>query len=526
MPTEVGSRGVDRWYQEMQREISVEDIYTPWPHQIRFHESPKPYRFLGGAAGPGKSLAGIMEHVMSCYEHNPDEGKEVHTLMLRRTYPRLMDGIVTRFKEKVPKEFYRSFVETSGRPTVTWHNNASSVFGAMQHESDAFNFQAQWKNIFFDELCEFTFKQFSAISAWNRCPVSEYCTKDGAGNPIGIGAQFVESLFVRHEPCDEMDEDQRRAYNPNDYEFIPCTYKDNPIYANDARYIAQFGQYRKAVADALMLGIWGAAGGYFQRVWDEAENVYDESTFKVQPWYPKWLGGDAGYEHMAAIYWMCMDEFGFIRVYREHCIKHCDPETLAQHIVELSKDDGGRFEGFYFSHDAFSSMETRTYGQNPNSIATRMAPILIKGGLPGASPSTRDKWGRERLLHDMLGQRIQVDGKDRARLQIAKSCEKLIRTIPRCKAKDDDPEVIEEFLGDDPIQGVSYGLFGRFGYRARKPYDVQLRENIIKSIGDPENPNYNAAFMTHARMEDQRIKQQQNFGSRSQTMQRRQRRYL
>lgn len=518
--TEVLERGVDRWAND----ICFDDFYKPYTKQASAHGSSSRHRFLGGAAGPGKTLWGIMEHVMSCYEHSdPIEAQQVHTLMLRRTFPRLEQGIITRFKEKVPRELYRDYHET--KHVVTWLNGATTQFGAMQHDSDAENFQAQWKNIFYDELCEFTFRQWSTISAWNRCPVSPYCTKDGAGNPIGVGAKWVKSLFVLHEPCDEMDDHQKAQYRPSDYAFFPCTYLDNPIYANDPNYLAQFGNYRKPVAEALMLGKWDAAGGYFERVWDEAENVYEDETFKVEKWYPKWMGGDAGYEHFAALYWFCIDDHGVIRCYREHCVKHQTPEELAAHAVELSRNDG-TMEAFWFSHDAFSSMATRTYGSNPNSIAARMAPVLIKGGLPGASPSTRDKWGRERLLHDMLGQRVSVHGKEVARFQIARSCKQLIRTIPSCMPKDDNPEVIEDFLGDDPIQGVSYGLFGRFGYEARKPYDLRLREAVKEAIGDPEMPNYNLAHQVHMRMEENRQKQVENMQGRSATMRNRMRRYV
>jgi len=504
---------------------NLDKVYKPWPKQAAFHASTAQYRFLGGAAGPGKTLAGIMDHLIACNEFSdPAEAKQVHTLMLRRTFPRLQQGIMTRFKEKVPRELYKSFNESSH--TVTWHNGATTVFGSMQHEKDAENFQAQWYKIFFDELCEFTFRQWVGISAWNRCPVSPYSTQDGAGNPIGVGAKWVNNVFVKGKPADEMDDFQKMHYDPSKYAYFPCTYLDNPIYANSPEFLANLNKYRKKTSEALKMGIWGAAGGYFEKVWDEAENVYEDHTFTLKPWYPKWLGGNAGYEHLAAVYWFCIDDFGIVRIYREHAIKHKDPEALANDIAILSRNDEGHFQGFFFSHDAFSSMATRTYGGDPNSIAVRMAPILIDAGLPAASPSTRDKWGRERLLHDMLGQRIQVNGVDRAKLQIARSCEQLVEDIPQQESDPDNPEVILESLNDKTIQGSSYGLFGRFGSEAHKPFQEHLREAVSKAIGDPENPNYGAGFMTQIKMEHNHRKQVAAQSCRSATMGRRQRRYI
>jgi hypothetical protein len=148
------------------------------------------------------------------------------------THPKLEATVITRFREKVPKELYRDFNEA--KKVVTCLNGATTQFGSMQYEHNAWDWQGQWFKIGYDELAEFTFTQWNATAAWNRCPVSPYCTKDGATNPIGVGAGWIKKLFIDKKPCDEMDEHQRRQYTAEDYEYFPCTYLDNPIYANDA----------------------------------------------------------------------------------------------------------------------------------------------------------------------------------------------------------------------------------------------------------------------------------------------------
>ena len=202
--------GVDRFV------IDFDKIYKPWPVQHAFHASPAPMRFFGGAAGPGKTSCLIVDHMIGCQGFNVDQAKHVHTLLLRRTVPQLEDTVITRFQELIPKELYRQFNMT--RKVVTWLNGSSTNFGSMQYEHDAWAYQGQWWKIGYDELCEFTYTQWNATSAWNRCPVSRHCTKDGAGNPIGIGAGWVRRLFVDHVPCDEMDDDQRRLYRPQDHD--------------------------------------------------------------------------------------------------------------------------------------------------------------------------------------------------------------------------------------------------------------------------------------------------------------------
>ena len=494
--------GIERFVEDAQKEINLNDIYTPYAMQQAFHASPCKFNLMGGAAGPGKTLALIMEHMITCNEFSyPAQAIQVHTLLLRRTYPKLEATVITRFREKIPKELYRDYNES--KHVVTWHNGAQTRFGSMHHEHNAWDFQGQWLRIDYDELTEFTFTQWQATSAWNRCPVSPHAKKGGATNPIGIGADWVEHLFILGRPCAEMDEHQKIEYQRGvtvgrdgkathkDYGYFPGTYLDNPIYANDAAYIANLDSYTAGVSKALKLGIWGLTGGFFAGAWDEAENVYDDEDpesptyFQPQSWHPCWMGGDWGFEHQAAIYWMCIDEHGVVRIFREFVTKHEAPKMLAESIVR--ENAGAKPVSFHFSHDAFGSLATATHGANTQNVAMQMTDTLRKAGLPIPVRSTRDKAGREMLLYDMLRQRVVIPGQTVydesgnevpvrvAKLQIAKSCVKLIKEIGRAPR---DEEEIASYLGDDPLQGASYGLYGRFGRPAHKPQSLQIAERL------------------------------------------------
>src|SRR5205807_6132708 len=96
--------GVDRYLEDC-RVINLPEWYDPYPMQRAFHASPKKHRMLGGAAGPGKTLALINDHLHACSRFSdPREAAQVHTLLLRRTHPKLESTLITRFREKVPKE--------------------------------------------------------------------------------------------------------------------------------------------------------------------------------------------------------------------------------------------------------------------------------------------------------------------------------------------------------------------------------------------------------------------------------------
>lgn len=458
--------------------------YHAYPHQKRFHESTCPHRLVGGAAGPGKTLALIEDDLFVCNQFPRETAPQVHTVIFRRTHPKLEATVITRFREKIPKELYADYNEQ--KHVVTWLNGATTQFGSMQYEHDVWGWQGQWMSVKYDELTEFTFPQWQNISAWNRCPVSKRATKDGATNPIGVGARWVEDLFVKGKPCAEMDQNQRQRFKPEDYAYFPATYLDNPIYANDTRFLEGLDSYRGPVAQALKMGIWGIAGGYFDGAWDEAYNVYRAETVRPEKWWKKWLGGDWGFEHNSAIKWFCMDGLGIVRIYRELVCNHHTPEELGERIVSMSRDEDGNqetYEKFSFSHDAFAQR------QDAQPIGLRISKVLTKAGLCSATSSTRDKPGREQILYDYLKGRVKVgevfnDAEGRtepvmaAKLQISDACPNLISTISTAPRDEKNMEEIAEFLGDDSLAGAGYGLYAMFGRPSKKPLDLRVKERL------------------------------------------------
>jgi hypothetical protein len=470
--------------------FELDRIYKPYPYQDAFHKSPAPYAFLGGAAGPGKTSCGLMEQFIACNMFSGEDGPRVSTLSLRRTYPKLNDTVITRARELFPPELYRKFVMggSSGHPYIEWRNGARTVFGAMQHEADAWNFQGQWFHIYYDELCEFAFKQWNATSAWNRCPVSPYTRKYGSGNPIGVGAHWVHQVFVKHQPCEEMDEEQRKAYRAEDYPYFHATYRDNPIYANDPRFLQNLMSYDEGIREALKEGKWGVAGGFFVRAWDEEELCYDEGEEEIQRWHKRWLSADWGYEHPSAIYKHAMRDDGDVLTYDELLVKHLAPEDLGNAIAGFCEPElkqGIRFQSFALSHDAFATNTTKSYGADSRPVATRMASVIREAGLPDPHNSGRDKLGREQLMLQLMTKRLPIgENTEIPAWKISRKCRHLIEVIPRAPRDELNVEVISAFLGDDPLQGAGYGLYTIFGRPRDVPKDVQLQRVLADA---PDN---------------------------------------
>lgn len=483
--------GIDRFIADERKNLlRISDFYRPYPMQYEFHASPARYKCLGGAAGPGKTLALIMEHMQACQDFNVDDARQVHTLLLRRTYPQLASTVITRFDEKVPRELYDSFNRTKN--IVTWKSGATTNFGSMQHESDAMGWQGQWLKISYDEMAEFTFKQWLAVSAWNRCPVSRHCTKDGATNPIGVGAPWIRSLFVDHKPYEEMDKSQVKEYDPEDYGYFPCTYLDNPVFANDPEFVKSLDSLPESLRLALKNGSWDLVGGYFQGAYDPACNVVsrEQAYADIQPWHKRWISGDWGFEHPSAIYWHYKDDCGVVRTYKERVVKHMTAEMLSEMIVKESYDPDHKmpeFESFYFSHDAFASNSTKTQGSSPTPTAIRMGPVLKSAGLPLPSNAGRDALGRETGMYAELKREVYCGfDQDRKPImrrawEISEDCPKLMQCLATAPRDPEEVERIEPYLGDDPLQGAGYGIQWITGKPGKPTHDQKLRVKILEA---------------------------------------------
>jgi len=124
----------------------VQLAYEPFPKQRDFHASRAKYRLFGGAAGPGKSKALLIEAILQA-EENPG----ANTLLLRRTFPELEQSLLLYFRRDVPSELYKSFQES--KHLVAWWNGSTTRFGYCAHEHDVYQYQgAEFLFIGIDEL--------------------------------------------------------------------------------------------------------------------------------------------------------------------------------------------------------------------------------------------------------------------------------------------------------------------------------------------------------------------------------------
>src|ERR1700683_2755373 len=427
--------------------------YEPFPKQRAFHESPAKYRLFGGAAGPGKSKALLMEAVLQAHEH-----AGVNTLLLRRTFSELEQSLLLYFRRDIPRELYKSYNES--KHVVTWLNGSTTRFGYCQSEADVYQYQgAEFLFIGIDELTLFTLRQWQFLTSRNRCPVpGAFPCMAGATNPGNIGHAWVKSLWIDKQPASGMEHPEE--FDAADYDFIPARVSDNPIYAGDEHYLKTLRALPSHLKRAFLDGDCDVfAGQYFDR-FDCSRHVGRAEQIDWKPWWARWISIDWGFEHPSAVYWHAQTPVGVaqpggaasvtnalgtvdettaskdsrkIVTYREFVTHRTSPRDLAKEIVERSvgrdnaptgQSDAAlglnsrrdalrpgsgqagatkgnytreKIDAIYLSPDAFARRTDEA------SIADQMGDVFVAAGSAGNVPADHDRGGGGVVVDQRLG---------------------------------------------------------------------------------------------------------------------------
>ncbi|MDE3109548.1 MAG: terminase family protein [Acidobacteriota bacterium] len=505
--------GFERWAGDEQLAAGRKFLlpYAPFPKQQEFHASAAKYRLFGGAAGPGKSKALLMEAILQA-----NECSGANTLLLRRTFPELEQSLLLYFRRDIPRELYTSFNDS--KHVVTWRNGSTTRFGYCQNENDVYQYQgAEFLFIGIDELTLFTLRQWQFLTSRNRCPIpGAFPCMAGATNPGNIGHAWVKSLWIDRQAAPGME--NPAEYDPADYEFIPARVSDNPIYAGDESYLKTLRALPSHLRRAFLDGDWDVfAGQYFDR-FDFARHVLRAEEIDWKPWWPRWISIDWGFEHPAAAYWYaampaavldCNSEADRrpanpvslepsqvrpltevsragtapksgapndarrVVTYRELVTRHTAPRDLAQQIVARSAASDPRqgrekIDAIYLSPDAFARRTDEA------SIAEQMGDVFAAAGFPRPIPADDDRVGGWMLMYQML---------DAGEWLLTENCMELIRTIPSLVRDSARVEDVQKMDGDDPADAARYGLKSRFASRraaqGRPPLDERLAAHVL-----------------------------------------------
>ncbi len=264
---------------------TVECVYEPMPHQVKFHQSTALNCLMEGGAGSGKSKAMRFDAYMRCWQI-----PRFRALILRRSMPELRMSHL----DEVPFD-----AEKMGLDKTAWHatnftlrfpNGSMVLFAHVEDDATIARFlSSEFDIIFFDELTTFTLRQFLFLSSRARTtkPGLKALVRGGT-NPVGPGATWVKRFFIDKN----VSEKDFPGYNPSEWEALKSTVRDNK-YVNLKDYQRKLQMLpSEAMRRAMEFGEWVIEGQMF--------SAWLETTRDGKPWHviekmPQWHGRDIQY---------------------------------------------------------------------------------------------------------------------------------------------------------------------------------------------------------------------------------------
>jgi hypothetical protein len=307
------------------------------------------------------------------------------------------------------------------------------------------------------------------------------------GNPIGTSVGYFRREYVEcREPGDiEKVGAWKRV-------FIPSLVTDNPSADPVAQRERLEGMSGKAIADALIYGLWNTPAGDFLKEFHYEKHVVEDIGVPPRGWFA-WRAFDWGSGAPACVLWFTVssgEEFtdaygntrwyqkGTIIVYREWYIANPDDpskglnltnESIANGILALEHETTSNLtltDSFPFQDHGHSKMGTKY----------TIADEFLDAKVPLTLGNTRRKFGWGQV-------KKRLKGNDRGPLLvICKSCKYLIDYVG---ALETDPEDIEDAVQDGEATHATDTL--RIGVAVRPtPKEVETEKESLPTYKPPD----------------------------------------
>lgn len=495
-------------------EIRVPD-YSPSPRQKEFHDSTSFESLYGGAAGGGKTVALCAEAITQAFYT-----ENTNVYIFRRTIKELKQSIYPEIMNQLGP--YMS-LNDKDKPIKINYNSQDSVFkfsngsfiqlAYLDTVADRYRYMSSEIHILLiDELTHFYYDDYEYLRTRVRSGQDRKLSIKCATNPGNRGHGWVKDYFslpnavawesVRTPILDHLGNDTGDTRL-----FIPAKVDDNPSETFRKSYIRTLEQISdENLRRAQMDGDWSVFQGQVFLEWRRNNPVIDYFPNDVDLYEcTRLVGFDWGWRDPACAMFVAVappNEVGVrhVYVYREI---YQNETTADEWAFQLKKEfDMDNFRYIVMPHDTFA-----TRGGEKT-----VAQTFIEAGLPIRSANNQTKGARlnrQALLHQLLA--ISADGKPY--LQVLRSCENLIRTVPDLTYDDVEgtfTEQIADYQEDHSYDSLTYALMvikegnalsvvhpGLPGNRLKAPvaldsgqiYDPQVNEMMVRAVKETIRPN-------------------------------------
>ncbi len=264
--------------------------------QTEFCASTETEVLYGGAKGCAKSDAILFAALGQIHL---DRYK---ALILRQTFPEVQE-LIDRSQ--------RSFPSMANPPKWagdlkrwTFAGGGILQFGYCKTKDEVQRYHGQeWAYIGFDEVGDVQDERvWVMLMAENRCPNPEVIRMmRGTANPGKPGHPWIKRRFI--DKCGKKGETiyKYRYKMPGGMEanltrrFIPARVTDNPVYANDATYMAHLFSLPEMLRRQLLYGDWDA--GFGMALDELNEDVHVVKQFRIPPNWIQFGAFDWGFSH-------------------------------------------------------------------------------------------------------------------------------------------------------------------------------------------------------------------------------------
>lgn len=336
---------------------SLDRQYTPFLGPQAAFDTATEYEILfGGAKGPGKSHAALYKPLR--HVHLP----RFKALFLRVDFPSLVENM-DRAHRLFPR-FGAVWNERDKR--YTFPSGAIYEFGYAETLKDIRRYQGREPSMLvYDEIGQLALESvWTSLLAELRSPDPDIPRQALAtANPGGAGEPWLMTRFVK--PCGE---DGSRVYvDPSEStltrRFIPARVTDNPIYANDAKYMATLRSLPMRRRQQLLEGRWGIGEGRGLDELDERRHIVP--AFDIPDHWTVWGAFDWGYGHPFAFGWFAQNEDGTVYLIDSVHGHHMLPWEQAAKIQERAPERARSV--VYAGHDCWNEVKAR--GETTPTIA-------------------------------------------------------------------------------------------------------------------------------------------------------------